>query len=50
MLSGLRSRLALAGATDRKGGDDDGVLTALEAAGLDLWGTKRPDHPLADRF
>jgi CHAT domain-containing protein/Tfp pilus assembly protein PilF len=39
----LRSGLALAGVnrrlrrTDR---GDDGVLTALEAAGLDLWGTK----------
>jgi len=32
----LRSGLALAGAN--QGGD--GVLTALEAAGLDLWGTK----------
>jgi CHAT domain-containing protein/Tfp pilus assembly protein PilF len=33
----LRSGLALAGA-NRPGGD--GVLTALEAAGLDLWGTR----------
>jgi len=37
----LRSGLALAGANDRQGGEgEDGVLTALEAAGLDLWGTK----------
>ena len=33
----LRSGLALAGANQ---GNSDGVLTALEAAGLDLWGTK----------
>ncbi len=36
----LRSGLALAGANQGRSGDDDGVLTALEAAGLDLWGTK----------
>ncbi|MEP7340065.1 MAG: CHAT domain-containing protein, partial [Acidobacteriota bacterium] len=36
----LRSGLALAGANLHKSGDDDGILTALEAAGLDLWGTK----------
>jgi len=36
----LRSGLALAGANQGKSGDDDGLLTALEAAGLDLWGTK----------
>jgi CHAT domain-containing protein/tetratricopeptide (TPR) repeat protein len=36
----LRSGLALAGANQDKEGDDDGVLTALEVAGLDLWGTK----------
>jgi CHAT domain-containing protein/Tfp pilus assembly protein PilF len=39
----LRSGLALAGANER-GGDmkagEDGVLTAYEAAGLDLWGTR----------
>jgi CHAT domain-containing protein len=36
----LRSGLALAGANQGKSGDNDGVLTALEAAGLDLSGTK----------
>ena len=36
----LRSGLALAGVNDRRGRDDDGVLTALEASTLDLWGTK----------
>jgi CHAT domain-containing protein len=37
----LRSGLALAGANNLQGGaGEDGVLTALEAAGLDLWGTK----------
>jgi CHAT domain-containing protein/Tfp pilus assembly protein PilF len=36
----LRSGLALAGANQGSSGDDDGVLTALEAAGLDLWGTR----------
>jgi CHAT domain-containing protein len=37
----LRSGLALAGANGRRGGGgEDGILTALEAAGLDLWGTK----------
>jgi len=36
----LRSGLALAGANQQGGEDEDGMLTALEAAGLDLWGTK----------
>jgi CHAT domain-containing protein len=37
----LRSGLALEGANGRRGvGGEDGILTALEAAGLDLWGTK----------
>ncbi|MGH9799146.1 MAG: CHAT domain-containing protein, partial [Blastocatellia bacterium] len=36
----LRSGLGLAGANLQKSGDDDGILTAQEAAGLDLWGTK----------
>jgi CHAT domain-containing protein/Tfp pilus assembly protein PilF len=36
----LRSGLFFAGANTGTSGDDDGVLTALEAAGLDLWGTK----------
>jgi CHAT domain-containing protein len=35
----LRSGLALSGANLRRGADD-GILTALEVAGLDLWGTK----------
>ena len=36
----LRSGLAFAGANQRKSGEDDGILTALEASGLNLWGTK----------
>jgi CHAT domain-containing protein len=36
----LRSGIALAGFNKGQSGDDDGVLTALEAAGLDLWGTQ----------
>ena len=36
----LRSGLALAGANSSTGPDDDGILTALEASGLNLWGTK----------
>jgi CHAT domain-containing protein len=37
----LRSGLALEGANLRRSsGGEDGILTALEAAGLDLWGTK----------
>jgi CHAT domain-containing protein len=37
----LRSGLALAGANLRNGSSgDDGILTALEASGLNLWGTK----------
>ena len=37
----LRSGLALAGANQRQGGEgEDGILTALEAAGLDLHGTQ----------
>jgi hypothetical protein len=35
----LRAGLALAGANGRKSGAEDGILTALEAAGLDLDGT-----------
>jgi CHAT domain-containing protein/Tfp pilus assembly protein PilF len=37
----LRSGLVLAGANNLQGGaGEDGVLTALEAAGLNLWGTQ----------
>ena len=37
----LRSGLAFAGANRREGGDgEDGILTALEATALDLWGTR----------
>jgi CHAT domain-containing protein len=36
----LRSGLALAGANLSKSGDDNGILTALEASSLNLWGTK----------
>ena len=37
----LRSGLAFAGANKRDGGDgEDGILTALEATALDLWGTR----------
>ncbi len=37
----LRSGLAFAGANKREKGErDDGILTALEASGLNLWGTK----------
>jgi CHAT domain-containing protein/Tfp pilus assembly protein PilF len=36
----LRTGLALAGANLRTGSDDDGILTALEATGLNLWGTQ----------
>jgi CHAT domain-containing protein len=36
----LRSGIALAGANLRNTGSDDGILTALEASGLNLWGTK----------
>jgi len=36
----LRSGLALAGANLTRDSHDDGILTALEASGLNLWGTK----------
>lgn len=37
----LRSGIVLAGVNQQESGaGEDGVLTALEAAGLDLWGTK----------
>jgi CHAT domain-containing protein len=36
----LRSGLALAGFNPRTSGNEDGVLTALEAAGLNLYGTQ----------
>ena len=37
----LRSGLVLAGVNRKQSGEgEDGILTALEAAGLDLWGTR----------
>jgi len=36
----LRSGLALAGANMNKAAPDNGILTALEASSLNLWGTK----------
>lgn len=36
----LRSGLVLSGANQLISGAEDGVLTALEASGLDLWGTQ----------
>jgi CHAT domain-containing protein len=36
----LRSGLALAGANLTRSHNEDGILTALEASGLNLWGTK----------
>jgi CHAT domain-containing protein/Tfp pilus assembly protein PilF len=36
----LRSGLALAGANLRRSGAEDGILTGLEATGINLWGTK----------
>jgi CHAT domain-containing protein len=36
----IRSGLALAGANQIKSGSDDGILTALEASNLNLWGTR----------
>lgn len=36
----LRSGLAFAGANARSSSNDDGILTALEATAMNLWGTK----------
>jgi CHAT domain-containing protein len=36
----LRSGLALSGANLTKGNSEDGILTSLEASGLNLWGTR----------
>ncbi len=36
----LRSGVVFAGANKLSSGDEDGILTAMEASGLDLWGTK----------
>lgn len=36
----VRSGLAFAGANNRTSDTDDGLLTAMEASGLNLWGTK----------
>jgi CHAT domain-containing protein len=36
----LRAGLALTGANITKDGSEDGILTGLEASGLNLWGTK----------
>ena len=44
----LRSGLALAGANLREASGDDGILTALEASGLNLWGTRLVALPACD--
>ena len=44
----LRSGLALAGANLHPAIGDDGILTALEASGLNLWGTKLVALPACD--
>jgi CHAT domain-containing protein/tetratricopeptide (TPR) repeat protein len=36
----IRAGLSLAGANKLESGTEDGILTALEASGLDLWGTQ----------
>jgi CHAT domain-containing protein/Tfp pilus assembly protein PilF len=36
----LRSGLALSGANSHRAGAENGILTALQASGLNLWGTK----------
>lgn len=36
----LRSGLALSGANVHKSGEENGILTAVQASGLNLWGTK----------
>jgi len=46
----LRSGLALSGANVDKNATDSGILTALEASNLNLWGLARGDDPARSVF